>query len=104
MSEIEKKALIPNALVFTIEIPLRVVMTNKAVSKLGLDITDFYNDTTKVRRLAEELRQELFARVRQELIPTTHHCMNVVKAEGVLDGGMKLDIDIEDCGLGESAV
>jgi len=103
MPRCEKRALVPTSIIFTVELPFQIVMTDKFLAEhFGLKTIDFFDNQVKVKELSDKLRDEIMTKVKQEIALATHHSLVIIRGQGVLDANERLDFDIEVCGLGES--
>lgn len=102
---VEGTALNPIAIEFTIEIPAKVVITDRWLQEaLGMTARDFLEHPEKVRRLSERITDVVTTKARDWPIRDSRVGMIITGAAAVMENKTAIDVDIEECGLGESKI
>ena len=100
---VEGTALNPIAIEFTIEIPAKVVITDKWLQEtFGMTARDFLESPQKVRKVSEQIIETVTMKARDWPIRDSRVGMIVAGAAAIMENKTAIEIDIEECGLGES--
>lgn len=103
MNELKDVALVPSAIAFLVEVPITIIVENSWLEEhFRITAQDFLANPRKVRELSGRMNETVFAIVARQSIHDAAPSMTITEASAIMKNKTTIQVDIEECGLGES--